>query len=243
LRVSRKCFGTAVDRVVARRSHSRSNYHTRSVCGAKPKASTTSFKWPYHTLRWKAWLDAKRAGQNPAYPVAGQEVAAGAHEAFQAGHFEEAMKLQGVLADTFSQATTSVPGAEPSTAAWVFAHLSRYALFSKDYAKALSAADRAIELQAEKFLLAGKPDINAYMNKAHALMFLGRADEALALHRKMRGYKIDVDGDAAEIFQHDGKARRPTLWGDGVRADFDRFRRLGMDQPQMAEIEKELTGG
>ena len=146
-------------------------------------------KWPYHTLRWKAWLDAKRAGQNPAYPVAGQQVAAGADEAFQAGRFEEAMKLQGVLADTFSQATTSVPGGEPATAAWVFAHLSRYALFSKDYAKALSAADRAIELQAEKFLLVGTPDINAYMNKAHALMFLGRADEALALHRKWRGHK------------------------------------------------------
>src|SRR5512132_65752 len=118
------------------------------------------------------------------------------------------MKLQGVLADTFSQATTSVPGGEPATAAWVFAHLSRYALFSKDYAKALSAADRAIELQAEKFFLLGTPDINAFMNKAHALMFLGRADEALALHRKMRGEKIDVDGDIAKSFQNIGKAGR-----------------------------------
>jgi WD40 repeat protein len=134
-------------------------------------------KWPYDTLRWKAWLDAKRAGENPAYPVAGQQVAAGAHEAFQAGHFEEAMNLQGVLADTFSRATTSVPGGEPATAAGAFAHLSRYALFSKDYAKALSAAQRALELEGEKFLLMGTPDINAFMNKAHALMFLGRADE------------------------------------------------------------------
>jgi formylglycine-generating enzyme required for sulfatase activity/WD40 repeat protein len=204
-------------------------------------------KWPYHTLRWKAWLDAKRDGQNPAYPVAGQKVAAGADEAFQTRRFEEAMRLQGVLADAFSHATTSVPGGEPSTAAWVFAHLSRYALFSKDYDKALSAADRAIELQAEKFFLVGTPDINAHMNKAHALMFLGRADEALALHRKMRGHKIDVDGDIAKSFQNIGKAGReeikPTLWEDGVLADFDRFRSLGMDHPQMADIEKELAGG
>jgi hypothetical protein len=44
LRVPFKRFGIAVDRVIARRFHSGSNYHTRSVCGAKPKASTTSFK-------------------------------------------------------------------------------------------------------------------------------------------------------------------------------------------------------
>jgi hypothetical protein len=65
------------------------------------------------------------------------------------------------------------------------------------------------------------------MNKAHALMFLGRADESLALYRKWRGH-IDVN-------RH--------IWKNDVRADFARFRSLGMDHPQMAEIEKELAGG
>jgi WD40 repeat protein len=201
-------------------------------------------KWPYHTLRWKAWLAAKMAGKHPEYPIARQQTAPGADEAYQAGRFEEAERLQGALAETFANATATVPGGEPATATGVFAYLARYALFAKNYSKALSAADRAIGLQAEKILVGGLgPEGNAFMNKAHALMFTGQAKEALDLHRKFRGKKIDPEGDRANLWEPLGRPsgeRRPTLWEDGVRADFALFRSLGMDHPQMPEIEKEL---
>lgn len=202
-------------------------------------------KWPYHTVRWKAWLEAKRKKIALPQPVEEQTTAEGAEQAYQAGRFAEALELQMPIAETFANASNTEVGGEASRAAWAYAHLARYALFSKKYEQALAAAEHALELDSEKFDLAGKPDGNAYMNQAHALMFLGRPEEALAIHRKHRGDRIDNDGDVAERYKHIGDVSfvpRATHWEDGVRVDFARFRSLGMDHPQMTVIEKELYG-
>ena len=52
-------------------------------------------------------------------------------------------------------------------------------VLARDFARALEAADQAIALAPEKTWI--------HRNRAHALMFLGRADEARAIYLQNRG--------------------------------------------------------
>ncbi len=63
-------------------------------------------------------------------------------------------------------------------------------------------------------------------NRAHALMFLGRGKEAEALYLAHKGERISKDD------------RR--LWERAIADDFAEFRKAGLTQPMMAEIEKKL---
>jgi tetratricopeptide (TPR) repeat protein len=92
-----------------------------------------------------------------------------------------------------------------------------YFVLARDFTKALAAADQAISLAPDKMWL--------YTNRAHALMFLGRIDEARALYLKYRGQK-DVQ---------DGKS-----WEAVVLEDFADLRKAGLTNPLMDEIEKQF---
>ena len=83
------------------------------------------------------------------------------------------------------------------------------------FAVALAAADQAIALSPEKTWL--------YSNRAHALMFLDRVDEARALYLKYRGAK-NVQGEKS--------------WGPLILEDFAELRKAGLTNPLMDEIEK-----
>ena len=86
-----------------------------------------------------------------------------------------------------------------------------------EFTKALEASDHAI---------AAIPDtIWPYINRAHALMFLGREDEARALYLKYRGTQ---------------KAQGDRTWNDIVRVDFAEMRQAGHTHPLMDEIETAL---
>jgi hypothetical protein len=63
------------------------------------------------------------------------------------------------------------------------------------------------------------------MNRAHALMYLGRADEALNLHRKNRGTKVPGH----------------QTWEQAVKNDFAKLIKAGLRHDQMVIIEKELA--
>jgi tetratricopeptide (TPR) repeat protein len=90
-------------------------------------------------------------------------------------------------------------------------------LLAGKFAKALEASDQAI---------AAMPDtIWPHSNRAHALMFLGRKDEARALYLKYRGAP-NAQGD--------------RNWNDIVRVDFKELREAGHTHPLMAEIETAL---
>ena len=84
-----------------------------------------------------------------------------------------------------------------------------------EFATALDAADQAISLTPDKIWL--------YANRAHALMFLGRTDEARALYLKYRGRE--------DVFE--GKS-----WETVVLADFAELRKAGLSDPLMDTIEK-----
>jgi tetratricopeptide (TPR) repeat protein len=91
-------------------------------------------------------------------------------------------------------------------------------VLARDFATALEAADQGIALA---------PDlIFQYGNRAHALMFLGRVDEARAIYLQYRGAKVVQSNKAWEVV---------TL------EDFAELRKAGLTHPLMDEIEKQFA--
>ncbi len=87
-------------------------------------------------------------------------------------------------------------------------------ILARDFGKALDAADQAVSLAPDQKWI--------NVNRAHALMFLGRLDEARALYLRYRGEK-KVQGDKS--------------WEAAVLADFAELRRAGLTHPLLDEIE------
>lgn len=94
-----------------------------------------------------------------------------------------------------------------------------FGVLAHDFATALQAVDEAIALQPNRLRL--------YANRANALMFLRRTDEARALYLKYRGQKFS-----------DGK-----VWQSVVLGDFVEPRKAGLTNPLMDEIEKTFASG
>jgi tetratricopeptide (TPR) repeat protein len=88
-------------------------------------------------------------------------------------------------------------------------------VLARDFATALEAADRATSLASDKIWL--------YANRAHALMFLGRTDEARALYLQYRGRQNVIDD---------------KTWETVVLEDFAELGGKGLTDPLMDEIEK-----
>ena len=86
-------------------------------------------------------------------------------------------------------------------------------LLAKDFAAALDASNTAISVAPDLVWLRS--------NQAHALMFLGRADEARAVYLGHRGNAVVSEG---------------KTWDAGVLADFAEFRKAGLTDPLMDEI-------
>ena len=93
-----------------------------------------------------------------------------------------------------------------------------FAIFAKDYTKALSVADRAHTLFPD--------NLGIETNRAHALMFIGRDEEPKTLYLAHK--KEPVSGEISK------------LWEQVIADDFAAFRKAGLTHPMMADIEKEL---
>ena len=92
-------------------------------------------------------------------------------------------------------------------------------LLAGDFAKAIAVADEVIALAPEEQWL--------YTKRAHALMFVGRIEEARALYLKYRGTK-NVHGRS---------------WETVILEDFVELRKAGLVHTLMDEIEKLFTAG
>jgi tetratricopeptide (TPR) repeat protein len=104
--------------------------------------------------------------------------------------------------------------------AWVGFHF----LIAKQFAKALAAAEQAI---------AGAPELTwEQIHRAHALMFLGRTDEARAIYNSNRGNKNVFDNPSNVM-----------SWDQFVLSEFDDIRKAGLKSPLMDEIAREFAGG
>lgn len=101
-----------------------------------------------------------------------------------------------------------------------------YALLAQDTQKALHVSNEVINLAPDR------PELK--VNVAHAHMFAGRTQEALALHLKHKGQRLpDPDPKSGT----DG-----TLsWKELVAADFAAFREKQLEHPSMADIEAALA--
>jgi len=89
-----------------------------------------------------------------------------------------------------------------------------------NFAIALEACDLVISLAPNETWL--------HTNRAHALMFLGRVDEARTIYLRYRGEKIGQDG---------------RLWETVVLEDFAELGKAGLSHPLMGEIEKRFAAG
>jgi hypothetical protein len=96
--------------------------------------------------------------------------------------------------------------------------LSFVLLATGDASAALAAADRSLAI------LPG--DTWLHVNRAHALLFLDRVEEARAIYLKYRGTP-NVIGSSS--------------WEEIVIGDFADLRKAGLARPLMDEIEKEFS--
>jgi hypothetical protein len=138
-----------------------------------------------------------------------------AREQFDAGHYDEAYKFgndSALAADALETKTQHKPGGLTADA---LVKLSWYGLFARQYARALDASERAINLSPN--------DLVPVTNRAHALMFLGRAAEAKAIY-----------------LAHKGEPLQSKTWEKVVSEDFGKLRQAGITHPMMAEIEEAI---
>jgi tetratricopeptide (TPR) repeat protein len=134
---------------------------------------------------------------------------------FDAGHYDEAFKIEGANAAATEAFEIKTFGKAGDLTVESLGKLSWYALFTRQYADALDAAERSLKI---------KPNLAEEINHAHALMMLGRAAEAKALYRAHKGERLQ------------GKT-----WEEVIVDDFDKLRKAGIKNSLMEEIEDALS--
>ena len=93
-------------------------------------------------------------------------------------------------------------------------------LLTRNFEKALEACELVISVAPDKIWLRA--------NRAHALMFLGRADEARTVYLRYRAEK-NVEGE------------KP--WQTVILQDFSELRKAGLSHPLMDEIQERFARG
>ena len=95
-------------------------------------------------------------------------------EAAMVGRYDEALRLAEAFAAKLEAEETKRDGRPGEQTAGELQQMTWYALFAKDYAKALAVADHAHALFPD--------NLGIEINRAHVLMFMGHDEEAKALY-------------------------------------------------------------
>jgi len=130
---------------------------------------------------------------------------------YDAGHYDEALRLGRANAATIEAFEIKTFGKAGDLTAESLGKLSWYALFARQYADALDAAERSLKL---------KPNLAEETNHAHALMMLGRTKEADSIY-----------------FDHKGEHLQGKTWQQVIADDFDKLRKAGIETVHMGLIE------
>lgn len=138
--------------------------------------------------------------------------------AFESKDFTRAIDLEKALLESTEKGELQRRGRPGPATATRLLSLSWYQLFAKQFQAALETSDRALALAPDQVIFAS--------NQAHALMFLGRADEARNIYLKYKG-------------QSAGPGR--LLWQDEILSDFAQMEKGGLTHPQMAQIRAALS--
>ena len=134
------------------------------------------------------------------------------------GYAREALQLQEVLAAEEEAAETKREGKPGKATASALHAVAWYALFAREFTRALSVADRAHALLPD--------NLDVETNRAHALMFLDRQTECRALYLAHKGKPMSEQDS--------------SLWERVIADDFAKLRKAGLTHPTMADIEREL---
>jgi tetratricopeptide (TPR) repeat protein len=171
---------------------------------------------PQDYAKAREWFDKAAAKDDADAKLALERLAI--REAFTTGRYAEALQLQEAYAAKRDAEETKRDGKPGEQTARGLHLVAWYALFAKEFTKALTAADRSHALF---------PDILVIeTNRAHALMFMERGEEAKALYFAHKG-KLIPEADN-------------QLWELAIAKDFGEFRKARLTHPMMADIEKEL---
>jgi tetratricopeptide (TPR) repeat protein len=100
-------------------------------------------------------------------------------------------------------------------------NVSWHALFARDFNRALAVADAALAL--------GPDRVELQLNRAHALLFSGRIDDATQLYLANKGKSLPDPGSAGN-----------KAWEMQAAADFSAFRAAGLDRPSLGDVEASL---
>lgn len=138
---------------------------------------------------------------------------------FEAGAFQQALELAEQEAQAREREQAAGQQGALRAAAEALDAVARHALFARQPEKALAASERALALAPNL------PWLGA--NRAHALLFLGRSDDALAAYREHEGEILNAKGG----------------WGALIARDFRDFRARGIDHPLMSDVERALHLG
>jgi len=139
------------------------------------------------------------------------------HEAETAGRYTAALQWREAYAAQVEAEETKRDGRPGTETALELSALTWDALLAKEFPKALTVADRAHALLPDSLAIDA--------TRAHALMFMGHDEEAKALYLAHKGEVIKQNN---------------WLWEQNVAEDFAEFRKAGLTNPMMADIEKEL---
>jgi len=138
-------------------------------------------------------------------------------EAQTTGRYAEALRFGEALAAKVETVETKRDGKPGKETAEALNDVAWSAILAREFSKALTATDRSHTLFPH--------DLQIESNRAHALMFMGHADEARVLYLAHRGEPL---------------SEPDKVWERGIAEDFAEFRKAGLTHPMMADIEKEL---
>ncbi len=135
-------------------------------------------------------------------------------EATRSARYTEAVQLQEELCTAIESDETAHDGKPGDGTAGALGELSWQALFARDFVKAQSAAERALSINAGLLWIE--------TNRAHALLFLGREDEARALYLAHKGRRMpDSPG---------------MVWEHVIIEDFNILRAAGIQHAQIPRL-------
>jgi uncharacterized protein YdaT len=170
---------------------------------------------PQDYAKAREWFDKAAAKDNANAKMALEQLPI--REAATAGRYDEALRLEEAFETKLEAEETKRDGKPGEQVATELNLVVWYALFAKQFTKALTVAGRAHALFPD--------NLSIETNRAHALMFLGHDEEAKALYLAYKGKPIsEVD----------------ELWEQAIAEDFADFRKAGLTRPMMTDIKKEL---
>ena len=128
--------------------------------------------------------------------------------------YVEALATQRTLAAAIEKEEMASTGSPGRKTAEALGSLAWQALFAHNYVEALAASERGFALAPHLLWIE--------TNRAHALLFLGRTDEARALYLEHKDRRLFHGSD--------------DTWEEAVAADFDKLREAGSSHSAVAEI-------